>query len=76
MPLSVRLTVSKDIPTSESTHESCADWLKQYNNHIYNNSVFFKGPLMYATTILDEKFSVASIGAFKLYKKNLKKTLT
>ena len=44
-----------------------------YNNHIYNNSVFFKGPLMYATTILDENFSVASIGAFKLYKRNLKK---
>ena len=30
---------------------------------------------MYATTILDENFSVASIGAFKLYKKNLNKTL-
>ena len=60
IPLSVRLTISEDSPTTESTYESCEDWLKKYNNHIYNKSVFFKGPMLAATSIINEVFSPES----------------
>ena len=42
IPPSVRLTISEDCPTSDSTHESCEAWLNNYNNHVYNKSVFLK----------------------------------
>ena len=75
VPLSIRLTISKDSPTSESTHESCKDWLQKFNTNIYNKSVFFKGPLLYATTMINEKISLKNNLTLKAYKKNLKKTL-
>ena len=75
IPLSVRLTISEDSPTTESTYESCEDWLKKYNNHIYNKSVFFKGPMLAATSIINEVFSPESFVTLKAYKENLKKTI-
>ena len=75
IPPSVRLTISEDCPTSDSTHESCEAWLNNYNNHIYNKSVFFKGPLMFVTTMINENLSAESFVSLKIYKKNIKETL-
>ena len=75
IPLSVRQTISENSPTVESTYESCEDWLKKYNNHIYNKSVFFKGPMLTATSIINEIFSPESFVTLKAYKENLKKTI-
>ena len=55
LPLSVRSTISADIPRSNATHTTCENWLKIYNSHIYRNSLFFKGPLLSATSKIDKK---------------------
>ena len=75
LPLSVRSTISENRPTSDSTHESCEVWLNNYNNHIYNKSLFFKGPLMFVTTTLNENLPPESFINFKAYKKNIRKAL-
>ena len=75
IPPSVRYTISDDCPKSGSTHETCEVWLKNYNNHVYNKSVFFKGPLMFVTSMINESLSPESYVTLKKYKKNIKETL-
>ena len=48
LPNSVRETIAINAPTVGSTYETCADWLESFNNNIYRNSIFFKGPLLFA----------------------------
>ena len=50
IPLSVRMTISAESPMPDSTYETCENWLKTYNDYIYRNSLFFKGPLLYNLT--------------------------
>ena len=69
VPLSVRLTISDDGPTLQSTYETCENWLMVYNNNIYNKSVFFKGPLIFAKSTINENLSPASYVNLKTYKK-------
>ena len=75
IPLSIRLTISDDSPTLESTYEGCENWLRTYNNHIYNKSVFFKGPLIFAKSMINENISPESFLTLKSYKKNVKQAL-
>ena len=48
LPVPVREAIATDAPTAGSTYETCASWLETYNNNIYRNSIFFKGPLLFA----------------------------
>ena len=69
------MTIAENGPTPESTYESCEVWLKNYNNHIYNKSVFFKGPMLYATCTINEFLTNESFSSLKTYKENLKNTI-
>ena len=75
LPTSVSSTISEDSPVPGSTHETCENWLKVYNNHIYNKSVFFKGPLIIANSMMNENLSPASFISLKAYRKNVKQAL-
>ena len=75
LPYSVRSTISDDSPIVGSTHETCESWLKVYNNNLYNNSVFYKGPLISATCEIDETIPASSFKSLKLYKNNVKKAI-
>ena len=74
IPKSVRDTISSDAPTHGSDHDSCHEWLKQYNNNSFQRSLFLKGPLIY----VDENFCdlVANVStSFKSFRKNAKAKL-
>ena len=75
LPKSIRETIPVNSPVAGSNHESCANWLKIYNNPFYNKSVFFKGPLLLSGTSINENLPLASFIAIKLYKKNIKEAL-
>ena len=45
LPKSVRETIANDAPTTDSNHDTNAEWLTKYNSPVYRNSLFFKGPL-------------------------------
>ena len=75
LPYSVRSTISDDSPIAGSTHETCENWLKVYNTTLYNKSIFFKGPLIFATCQINETIPISSFISFKLYKNNVKKAI-
>ena len=75
IPISVRSTISKESPEPGSNYESCTDWLKAYGNHIYAKSLFFKGPLIMANSMMHESLPSASFVTLKAYKTNLKQAL-
>ena len=35
LPPSIRLTISEESPVVGSSHETCENWLRNYNNRIY-----------------------------------------
>ena len=72
LPISIVATISKDSPVQSSTHETCANWLKLYDNHLYRKSIFYKGPLLILSSHLDENLSLASYINIKAYKTNVK----
>ena len=73
LPYSIVETISSDSPVPGSTHDTCANWLKIYNNFLHNKSIFYKGPLLVATSDLEENLSLASYITIKAYKNNIKK---
>ena len=46
LPPSLCETVTVDSPVQGSNYENPQDWLKTYNNHILQSTVFLKGPLL------------------------------
>ena len=72
LPPSIVLTISKDSPILGSTHETCESWLKFYDNHLYRNALFYKGPLLALSSNLEVNLSLASYINMKTYKKNVK----
>ena len=46
MPPSIVDTIAENAPSYGSTHETCDDWLNEYNNAYHRKSIFFKGPLL------------------------------
>ena len=75
IPSSIRSTISEDSPGPGSTYETCGDWLKTYGNHIYAKSIFFKGPLILANSMINENLSHASFVTLKAYKSNVKQVI-
>ena len=75
IPLSIRSTFSEDSPVSGSTQETCEEWLKTYNTHIYRKSVFFKGPMLNATSSITTTFIPDSFFTAKALRANLKRSI-
>ena len=46
LPPSIRNTIGQGSSVLRSTHETCENWLKIYDNFYYRKSIFFKGPLL------------------------------
>ena len=47
-PISVNNTFPEDAPNFNQSHEVASAWLEKYNTLSYRNSIFFKGPMLYA----------------------------
>ncbi len=60
LPASIVNIISRNSPVSGSTHETCTEWLIKYDNHIYRNSVFYKGPLLVLSSNIEQNLSPAS----------------
>ena len=71
LPPSIVLTIAKNSPVEGSTHDTCEDWLKFYDNLSYRNSVFYKGPLFGLSSDLEHNLSPASYITMKAYKTNI-----
>ena len=70
LPSSVRETISVLAPrrSCDSNHETCHAWLEDFGSHVYRNSLFFKGPLIYIhpeTEKLLTPTACLSINAYK-----------
>ena len=72
LPQSIRDTISVDSQVAGSTHESCENWLKRYNNSHYCKSLFFKGPLLLSGTTIMNDLPLASFVSIKLFKSNIR----
>ena len=75
LPLSVRETITNNSPIPGSNHETNLEWLTNYNNNIYRNSLFFKGPLLSIISELSELVTLPSLLNLDLYKSDAKKLL-
>ena len=75
LPQSVRETIAHDAPLPAATHDTNQEWLSNYNNHVYRNSLFFKGPLLSITSEFSENVTLASLFNLDIYKKDVKKLL-
>ena len=62
-------------PAKGSNHESCADLLRTYNNHIYRKSVNFKGPLLWATSHFNNDISPTNMIPYDVDRINIKRVL-
>ena len=75
LPTSVSSTISKESPVTGSTHVSCENWLNFHDNHYYRKSLFFKGPLLLLSSVIEESLPPASFITIKCYKTNVKEAL-
>ena len=76
LPPSIKNTISTESPKPGSSHETCENWLKVYNNHLYRKSIFCKGPLLVSTnSSIEENISLSSFISAKTYKRNIKDAL-
>ena len=75
LPMSLTNTIPDNIPIPGSTHETCEDWLSEFNNNVYRTSLFFKGPMLSIIPSIAELTTLASLLKIKIYKNNVKKGL-
>ena len=75
LPVSITNIIPENIPIPGSTHETCEDWLSEYNNHIYRSSILFKGPLLSIIPNITELTTPTSLLKIKIYKNNVKTAL-
>ena len=75
LPLSIRKTISNHCPRPDSTHITCENWLKIYNNFYYSKSLFFKGPLLFSQSNINKNISQASIRSIKAYRRDVKNVI-
>ena len=47
LPTSIVETISTNAPIIGSTHEDCTDWLSEFSYTKYQNSIYYKGPLLF-----------------------------
>ena len=53
LPDSVVQTISPDSPSTTTNTDYNSDWYSKYNSIPYNNTIFFKGPLLYTNVMTD-----------------------
>ena len=53
LPDSVVQTISPDSPSTTTNTDYNSDWYSKYNSIPYNNTIFFKGPLLYTSVMTD-----------------------
>ena len=75
LPATIFKTISYDSQIPGSTHESCDNWLNIYNNSCYCSSVFYKGPLLFAGSEINENLPPVSSLNIKTYRAKLKVAL-
>ncbi len=75
IPASVRATIAHDAPKSGDNYEACNSWLHLYSNTPFKNTVFYKGPLIYADTKYANLISLATLMSFKSYRNRAKSLL-
>ena len=73
LPQSLRETIANDAPTPGSNHETNGHWLSEYNNHVYRNSLFVKGPLLSIISEFSEFITPLNLLKLKIYKNDVKK---
>ena len=78
LPRSVRDTISEIAPLRgvRDTNDNIKIWLNQYNNYIYRNSLFFKGPLLYFNPITSNNIlTPAACYSVRSFKSQCRRTL-
>ena len=73
LPESICETIAANSPVPGSTYESCQSWTEKYENNIYNNSIFYKGPLLSASPKVSNFSTPGCLFNIKSYKTNVKK---
>ena len=68
LPDSVRNTISPNAPGVDSTFVSSQEWLAEYGTHVYNKSIFFKGPLIYIDSVRNKPLTASACLSIKAYK--------
>ena len=77
MPPPVVKTIPENVPSrtfaviTETNHE----WFNSYNTATYRNTVFFKGPLLFLDSSIDEVFNLVSCQSLKAFKSQCKRTI-
>lgn len=67
-PNPVKETIAHNAPSEHGDHDSCHEWLNEFNTSHFRNSVFFKAPLIYYDCLCKQLVTpstVLSIGAYK-----------
>jgi exonuclease III len=74
LPPSVKETIASNAPEWGGSHESSADWLKSFSTVSFENSLFYKGPLIYIDPSNREIFqATTSLMSIEPFKANVKK---
>ena len=75
LPDSVRATVANDSPVIGSDHITNQEWLTKYLTHVYQNSLFCKGPLLLVSSEFSEIVETPIHLSINFYKKEIKNSL-
>jgi len=75
LPPPIRQIFPDNTPDFNTDHVINKDWLTDYNNINYRNSVFFKGPLAYITQENLSIITPSSILSLNIYKKSVNSLL-
>ena len=75
LPDSVRNTISPNTPGVDSNFDSSHEWLAEFGTHVYNKSIFFKGPLIYIDSIHHKPLTASACLSIKAYKSTTTRTL-
>lgn len=76
LPPSVRNTIATNAPRDKnSDHVTCKEWLEHYGTHIFNKSIFYKGPLIFINKFSAQPMTHTSILSVKAFKTNMKREI-
>ena len=75
LPKSVKETIAYDAPVNSSNYDTNLEWQSRYNNTVYQNSLFFKGPLLSIMPKFSGRTEPSSIVSLNIYKRFVKKSL-
>ena len=80
LPKAVRDTIPSSVPSRTLTAPGSqpvilSSWSDVYNTHVYRNSLFFKGPLLYLDPEANEIFNPVSCQSTKAFRKQCKRVI-